>query len=184
MLNCIKYRPEFLDDLREVCLNTAYSTAHEPKERKYLLNSYCDYYLEQDGAHCYAAVDENNRAQGYVLCAHDVKAYLRDSKPYFKRAVSTGFSHAVEAVGERALLVLFGKAYPAHMHADLNPGFQGQGAGSKMMQMLISQLREEKVKGLMLTVGSGNTDAQRFYARNGLKVIVKLGPATVMGTKF
>ena len=54
MLEIKPYVPEFKEDIQKVCLNTAYETAYEPVERNYLLNTYCDYYIDNEPQTCFA----------------------------------------------------------------------------------------------------------------------------------
>ncbi len=180
MLKIVPYKPKYQNDLREVCLNTAYPSAHEPIERNYLLNTYCDYYLEDDGAFCFAAVDENDTAQGYILCAHNYRRYLRRVRPYVKQAKLSGFDHYAEGIGERFAVAVFGHRYPAHMHIDINPGFQRMGAGSRLVDALINKLREENIPSVMLIAGSGNDAGISFYKKYGFKMVLKIGPAAIM----
>lgn len=181
MLEVKPYKPKYKEDLQIVCLNTAYSTAYEPIERNYLLNTYCDYYLDMEGEHCFAAVDENDTAQGYILCAPNFIQYLKKCRPYVKQAKKSGFDHWIEGFGERVCYTVLGLRYPAHMHIDLNPGFQRQGAGTRMVNTLLEHLRSMGVKRVMLIAGSGNEQGLNFYRKFGFKRVITLGPATVMG---
>lgn len=184
MLEVKPYRSEYKEDLQKVCLNTAYSTAYEPKEKNYLLNTYCDYYCDCEGEHSFAAVDENGTAQGYIFCAPDFDRYIRNIKPYTKQAKKSGFDHYIEGVGERAALRAFHYTYPAHLHIDINPGFQHQGAGTKMVNTLLDHLRDMDIKGVMLIAGSGNVQGLSFYKKLGFKKVITIGPATVMAYKL
>ena len=52
------------------------------------------------------------------------------------------------------------------------------------MNTLLSHLKSEGVKAVMLIVGSGNKPAVRFYKRNGFKVLISAFGGTVMGLKL
>lgn len=180
MLEVKPYIEQYKEDLREVCLNTAYPTAHEPLERNYLLNTYCDYYLECEPQNCFAAVDENGRAQGYILCSEDCKKFRKNVKPYVKRARKSGLHKSLEGVCERAITTALSRRYPAHMHIDINPGFQRMGMGTKLVDALMEHLRAKGVRGVMLIVGTGNVKGMSFYKKYGFKKVITLGPGTVM----
>lgn len=184
MINIVPYEPKYKEDLQKVCLNTAYETAYEPKERNFLLNTYCDYYLDVEGACCFAAVDENDVAQGYILCAPDYKRFRKAVKPYAKIAAKSGFAHAVAGIGERFVTGLFSRSFPAHMHIDINPGFQRMGVGTKLVDALFQKLKSENVKGIMLIVSTGNTKGMNFYLKYGFHRTATVGPGTVMTYKF
>lgn len=71
-----QYSEKYRDDVRNVCLDTAGSTAREEKSMRFLLATFCDYYIEHEAEHCFIAVDEDtDTAIGYILCAPDYKRY-------------------------------------------------------------------------------------------------------------
>lgn len=73
-----QYSEKYRDDVRNVCLDTAGSTAREEKSMRFLLVTFCDYYIEHEAEHCFIAVDEDtDTAIGYILCAPDYKRYKR-----------------------------------------------------------------------------------------------------------
>ena len=184
MLEIKPYIPDYKEDMQKVCLNTAYDTAYEPIERNYLLNSYCDYYIDCEPQTCFAAVDENGTAQGYVICAPDFGRFIKQAKPYIRQAKKSGFDHYYEGIAERLALRAFSHSYPAHFHIDINEGFQGEGTGTRLMNTLLDTLKNKNVKGVMLITGSGNDGAIRFYKRLGFRTIIGKGPAAVMGLKL
>ena len=184
MLEIKPYIPEYKEDMQKVCLNTAYDTAYEPIERNYLLNSYCDYYIDNEPETCFAAVDENGTAQGYIICAPDFGRFIKRAKPYISQAKKSGFDHYYEGIAERVVLRLFSRSYPAHFHIDINEGFQGEGTGTRLMNTLLETLKNKNVRGVMLITGSGNDGAIRFYKRFGFRTIIGKGPAAVMGLKL
>lgn len=57
--------------------------------------------------------------------------------------------------------------YPAHLHIDILPRGQGAGLGRRLMDALLTALRERGVPGLHLGVGAGNPGAHAFYLRLG-----------------
>lgn len=57
--------------------------------------------------------------------------------------------------------------YPAHLHIDILPRGQGAGLGRRLMEALLTALRERGVPGLHLGVGAGNPGAHAFYLRLG-----------------
>ncbi|MBQ6265185.1 MAG: GNAT family N-acetyltransferase [Clostridia bacterium] len=184
MLEIKPYSPVYKEDMQKVCLNTAYATAYEPVERNYLLNSYCDYYVDNEPETCFAAVDENGTAQGYIICAPDFKKFIKQAKPYIRQSKKSGFDHYCEGIAERLALRAFSRSYPAHFHIDINGNFQGKGTGTQLMNTLLDTLKSKNVKGVMLITGSGNVDAIRFYRRFGFKTVIGKGPAAVMGLKL
>ena len=184
MLEIKPYSPQYKEDMRRVCLNTAYERAYEPVERNYLLNSYCDYYIDNEPETCFAAVDENGTAQGYIICAPDFKKFIKQVRPYSAQAKKSGIDHYYEGIAERLALRFFSRQYPAHFHIDINEGFQGGGTGTQLVLTLLETLKSKNVKGVMLITGSGNEGAIRFYKRLNFKTVIGKGPAAIMGMKL
>jgi GNAT superfamily N-acetyltransferase len=59
--------------------------------------------------------------------------------------------------------------YPAHLHIDLLPPYQGQGWGRKMVDHLTECLRSKGAKGVHLGMEKFNVGAGKFYDRLGFK---------------
>ena len=184
MLEIKPYSPQYKEDMRRVCLNTAYDRAYEPVERNYLLNSYCDYYIDNEPETCFVAVDENGTAQGYIICAPDFKKFIKQVRPYSAQAKKSGIDHYYEGIAERLALRFFSRQYPAPFHIDINEGYQGGGTGTQLVLTLLETLKSKNVKGVMLITGSGNEGAIRFYKRLNFKTVIGKGPAAIMGMKL
>lgn len=81
------YSEKYRDDVRNICLDTAGSNAREEKSMRFLLATFCDYYIDREAEHCFIAVDEDtDTAIGYILCAPDYKRYKRIFKAEYLRA--------------------------------------------------------------------------------------------------
>lgn len=45
---------------------------------RFLLATFCDYYIDREAEHCFIAVDEDtDSAVGYIFCAPDYQKYKR-----------------------------------------------------------------------------------------------------------
>ena len=75
----------------------------------------------------------------------------------------------------------YARKYPAHLHIDILPAYQNQGAGADLMETLKSHLKDLGVSGIFLSVGKKNSGAVRFYKRNGFCVLDIVGGAVLMG---
>ena len=70
------YSEKYRDDVRNICLDTAGSNAREEKSMRFLLATFCDYYIDREAEHCFIAVDEDtDSAVGYIFCAPDYQKY-------------------------------------------------------------------------------------------------------------
>lgn len=185
MVEIKQFELKYLEDARQVCLNTGPRAAREDAdEREKLLAVYCDYYCEQEPDNAFVIADENDVAQGYILCAENVSAFRKNFVPYMKKLRRFGIKCCIEPWGEQLVYRFFGKKYPAHLHIDINKGFRGNGNGTRMMQTLLGHLKNKNVRGVMLIVGSGNDEAIRFYKRNGFKILCSLFGGTVMAKEL
>jgi ribosomal protein S18 acetylase RimI-like enzyme len=61
--------------------------------------------------------------------------------------------------------------YPAHLHIDLLPGFQGNGHGRKLIDTFCDAVADEGAAGVHVCVVSENTKALGFYQRIGFTCI-------------
>ncbi|MCC6234967.1 MAG: GNAT family N-acetyltransferase [Verrucomicrobiales bacterium] len=68
--------------------------------------------------------------------------------------------------------------YPAHLHIDLLERAQGKGFGRRMMDQVMTALREGGSPGAHLGVSILNTPAQGFYHRLGFTELTRVGTPT------
>jgi ribosomal protein S18 acetylase RimI-like enzyme len=69
--------------------------------------------------------------------------------------------------------------YPAHLHIDLLPRFQGRGLGKTLIDRWLDLMRSSGVKGVHLGVGAANGRATRFYRAYGFHEL-DIGPGALM----
>jgi GNAT superfamily N-acetyltransferase len=74
--------------------------------------------------------------------------------------------------------------YPAHLHIDLLPRFQGRGLGRKMIDTWIETVRAQGAHGACLGVGLGNERAVRFYRAYGFQEVERFGDEILFGLSF
>lgn len=68
--------------------------------------------------------------------------------------------------------------YPSHLHINLLPPMQGQGAGRRLIETLTGALRAQGSPGVHLYVGVANPRAAGFYARVGFTEIPSGSPTS------
>ncbi|MEV7071233.1 GNAT family N-acetyltransferase [Streptomyces sp. NPDC093990] len=73
--------------------------------------------------------------------------------------------------------------YPAHLHIDLLPAWQGRGYGRALMTTLFRALHERGVAAVHLCMVTANRPARAFYDRLGFHEIAvpDAGPVTYLG---
>ncbi|MFZ4246684.1 GNAT family N-acetyltransferase [Streptomyces griseoincarnatus] len=62
-------------------------------------------------------------------------------------------------------------AWPAHLHIDLLPEWQGRGYGRRLMRTLLAALAERGVPAVHLVMTAANEPARAFYDRMGFEEI-------------
>jgi ribosomal protein S18 acetylase RimI-like enzyme len=125
--------------------------------------------------------DAGGTAVGYILGTADTVAFTAWFRQTWLPTVAPKHGGPPDAVGSfedmmRTLLhnpermIVAGLAeYPAHLHIDLLPDFQGQGLGRRLMDAFRQELHERGVPRLHLGVDPANTGAVAFYTRLGFE---------------
>ncbi|MBO5936553.1 MAG: GNAT family N-acetyltransferase [Clostridia bacterium] len=182
MINIRKYQEKDKELLRDICIKTSRLPIETEDQRKYLTLMYNDYYTEVEGRNCFVAVDENDVAVGYILCAENFARYSKIFRKFYLPEIKKlGMNYYFMAIGEMAAHLLYSKKYPAHLHIDILDVCQGQGVGTRLMNELKNHLKSKNVPALMLSCGGDNTMAVKFYKKNSFKVVKNLAGSYIMG---
>ncbi len=170
-----RMRADDIKDVEYVCRMTAGELSiKDEKVGRRMSKMFSTYYARECYDSCFVLVDESDKAVGYILCEPD---YRRFSKIF--RKVDVPEIYKLDRKSGRKCWFFpvpysfYAIKYPAHLHIDLLPEYQNGGYGSKMIQMLLEDLKSKNVKGVMLITGIWNHGAIRFYKRNGFKTIFK-----------
>ncbi len=170
-----RMRADDIKDVEYVCRMTAGELSiKDEKVGNRMAKMFSTYYARECYDSCFVLVDDADKAVGYVLCEPD---YRRFSKVF--RNVDVPEIYKLDKKSGRRCwffpvpYTFYSCKYPAHLHIDLLPEYQNGGYGSKMIQMLLEDLKSKNVKGVMLIAGIWNHGAIRFYKRNGFKTIFK-----------
>lgn len=78
------------------------------------------------------------------------------------------------------------KDYPAHLHIDILPEYQGHGGGKNLIAALLAKLQADNVRGIHLMKSGENKGAEVFYGRMGFErypVIMDGGESGEIGRK-
>ncbi|MDR1956824.1 MAG: GNAT family N-acetyltransferase [Treponema sp.] len=181
--------------LYEICLKTgdagkdASGLFYDPL----LLGQYyvAPYFFHDPGL-CFVAEDDHpgkKVPQGYIVAAADTLAFnrwmetlwlpplrRRYPKPYPKQYIRSSFEEQLLALLHRSLdapesAPPWISSYPAHLHIDLLPLLQGQGAGKGLMRTLLEALARRGCPGVHLGVSAANTRAIGFYRKLGFSTL-------------
>ncbi len=146
---------------------------------------YCDYYIEKEPENCFVAVDENDRAVGYIICAEDFdKFYPVFVDQYYTRIKKWEFKRRKSALRSVIPHEKYKEEYPAHLHIDVLPEYQRMGLGHKMTDALLAHLKEKGIKGIMLTTWIKNEKGRGFYDKYGFILLKEMKNCAVYGLKL
>jgi ribosomal protein S18 acetylase RimI-like enzyme len=147
-------------------------------------------YLEPEFAF---VLDDGNRAVGYVIGTPDTAAFARAYRERWMPRLDGRYPVPPDppASREEELIALHYHPerlvrpgldeYPAHLHIDLLPPFQGAGHGRAMMETFYAAAARAGAAGVHVAVATANTRALGFYARLGFRrlEITEPGETTV-----
>lgn len=141
-------------------------------------------YLEPDLAF---VLDDGQRPVGYVLGTADTAAFVQS----YREKWLARFAHthpeppAVPATPDEGLLALLYQpermlcpalsGYPAHLHIDVLPAYQGGGHGRRLIETFIAAAARAGAGGVHVAVSPTNTRAQGFYLRVGFERLAVAG---------
>jgi len=142
-------------------------------------------FLEPDFAF---VLDDGQRAVGYVIGTPDTAAFARAYRarwiPHLAGRYEvppdppTSPDEAMVALHYRPERLVWPglEAYPAHLHIDLLPPFQGAGLGRAMMETFYAAAARAGASGVHVTVTTANTRAIGFYHRLGFREMTLAEP--------
>jgi ribosomal protein S18 acetylase RimI-like enzyme len=188
------YRDTDLRDVYDVCVRTA--DAGGDARGKYHSDDLMPdlfagpyVFLEPDFAF---VLDDGQRAVGYVLGTPDTAAFARAYRERWIPRLAGRYPAPPDnpmpsgppASPDDEMIALHYRperllwpgldAYPAHLHIDLLPPFQGAGHGRALMETFYAAAARAGAPGVHLTVLAANTRAIGFYRHLGLR---RLDPA-------
>ncbi|TDU89795.1 acetyltransferase (GNAT) family protein [Kribbella voronezhensis] len=142
-------------------------------------------------------LDDGERAVGYILGCADTPAFARRFRaewlprvPQYGPLTGPARTPAEEMIGllhdPERLVIPEVADYPAHLHIDLLPAYQGAGYGRALMNRFLTTLADRGVPAVHLTMLTSNTPARAFYDRlgfhhipvPGVDVVTYLGRST------
>jgi GNAT superfamily N-acetyltransferase len=97
--------------------------------------------------------------------AKQVIQFLRAEKAFEAKEPAP----AVESSSPREV-DLGGPEYPAQLHIDILPGWQGRGLGRRLMESYLGILRSRGISGVYLDTSSRNVKAVPFYEKLGFQL--------------
>ena len=136
-------------------------------------------------------LDDGQRAVGYVIGTPDTAAFARAYRARWMPHLAGRYQVPPDppTSQEEAMIALHYQPerlvvpgleeYPAHLHIDLLPPWQGRGFGRRMMTAFLSGLRAAGATRVHLGMSPANTAARAFYDRLGFTEITVPGERRV-----
>ncbi|MBG0563577.1 GNAT family N-acetyltransferase [Actinoplanes aureus] len=177
------YRPSDLDAIYDICVRTgaAGGDARGNHSSDRLLGDiWAVPYVTREPEHAHVLDDGAGNAVGYILGTADtaafVKWYRAEWLPATEGRYPDGDPRDEVMLGlhrdpERMLLPELAD-YPAHLHIDLLPEWQGKGLGRGLMAAFLDGLRAAGVPRVHLGMAPENHGAHAFYRRLGFRDLV------------
>ncbi len=184
-MNIRKFQLNDKKNVQNICL---YCDGYEDFKEdtiNFLLSTYCDYYTENEPDNCFVAVNENDEAVGYILCAENFdRFYSIFKEKYLTKIPEDQKTNRFYAETSITLHKKYKDDYPAHLHIDIMGDYQRMGLGHRLMDELIKHLKNKNIAGVMFTVSSFNTKGMSFYKKYGFTAIEENPDCTVFGMKL
>ena len=185
------YRPADLDAVYDICVRTADgggdARGHYSDDRL-VGDVFAANYVTLEPEHAHVIDDGAGNAVGYVLGTADTKRFVRRCRDEWLPLVGGRYDGSDPR--DQGLLTLLRRPelrlvpeladYPAHLHIDLLPEFQGRGLGRALMSAFLAGLRAAGVERVHLSMSPLNTSARAFYDRLGFVEIAVPGEQPVI----
>ena len=192
------YRPSDRDALYDICVRTGDAGADATglySDPRILPDIFTGPYLHLDPelAFVLASDGQPDEPLGYIIGTADTRRFVARYRDEWLPAVAgrypEGSGQGAQAARVRALhhpewmlAEDLAERYPAHLHIDLLPQAQGQGAGRALMTRFLTALRAAGAPGVHLSMAADNTGARAFYDRLGFQPVAQPLPSvTVLG---
>ena len=185
MVSIRSYESRDLAAVREICVRTGYRGTDARgvmTDTALLPDAFAEPYVVHDPGLAFVA-DDGGTAVGYIIGADDTAEFARWYADSWLPVVAP--KHApppasvdsfedliVSAMHNPDRMVLPELAgYPAHLHIDLLPGYQGRGFGRRLMDAFLAELRARGVARVHLGMDPANVRARPFYDKLGFTPI-------------
>lgn len=191
------YRKEDFDAVYEICIRTGYAgTDARPhyEDPTILPEIFAAPYVVLEPDVCFVVADDADEAVGYIVATSDTPRFVRRFREEWLPLVADRYapfdgepSDLDELMRKllhwpERMLVAEMAPYPAHLHIDLLPPYQGIGLGKRLIFTLRDRLAGMGVPGLHLNMARENDNAFRFYHHIGFEQIPVVGESEATAT--
>ncbi|MBU2665814.1 GNAT family N-acetyltransferase [Actinoplanes bogorensis] len=175
------YRPTDLDAVYDICVRTADAGGDargQNSSDRLVGEVFAAPYVVLEPEVARILDDGHGNAVGYVVGTTDTAAFVKRYREEWLPATAGRYGEdprdemwlELHHDPERMLVPELA-GYPAHLHIDLLPEWQGRGFGRGMMWSFLSGLHAAGAPRVHLGVAPANTAARAFYGRLGFEQI-------------
>ncbi|GAA2493718.1 GNAT family N-acetyltransferase [Streptomyces longisporus] len=192
------YRSEDRPALDDICIRTAHNGQDSRPvyaDPTIFPTVFAAPYVVLEPELAFVLDDRRGRAVGYILGTADTPRFVEDFRTKWLPLVADRHPEPAgppTTPDEQMILLLHHPermivpevaAYPAHLHIDLLPAWQGQGHGRELMRTFLRALHDRGIAAVHLSMVTANTPARAFYDRLGFHRIdvPDPGPVTYLG---
>jgi GNAT superfamily N-acetyltransferase len=186
------YRPTDLDAVYDICVRTADSggdaRGHYSTDRL-MGDIFAAPYVTLEPEQAHVLDDGSGNAVGYVIGTTDTERFVQRYRAEWLPTTDYPEPPDPPRTREEAMLSLHFHpermivaqlaAYPAHLHIDLLPPWQGKGFGRGLIDSFLAGVRAAGVPRVHLGMAPDNTGAHAFYRRLGFVEIPVHNPNIV-----
>lgn len=189
-----QYRPADLDAIYDICVRTADGGADARgmyADDRLMGDIFAVPYVTLEPQHAHVLDDGTGRAVGYILGTADTAAFAKRYRAEWIPAIAGRYPEPADPPvtntdsmlrlhfhPERMIVPALAD-YPAHLHIDLLPEWQGKGFGRGLTDAFLAGVRAAGAERVHLGMVPTNTAALAFYRRLGFAEI-PLGDPTVL----
>ena len=187
MVEITKYRLTDEEAIRQICLETGFageSIAKIIDNTRFFLDLCTNYIFDGKSGETFVA-RENEAPIGYVFVTLDKKAYDAIQKQYYVKRIAeelANFPRFTERDWKyySGYLISFMKGeysfpyfkeYPASLHINVSPNYQGRGTGKALFSVLFNYLKEKNCPGIQLQTTTLNLKAIKLFESFGFKTL-------------
>ncbi|MCY1138803.1 GNAT family N-acetyltransferase [Actinoplanes sp. Pm04-4] len=175
------YRPTDLDAVYDICVRTADAGGDargQNSSDRLIGDIFAAPYVVLEPATARILDDGQGNAVGYIVGTTDTAEFVRRYRAEWLPATAGRYGSdprddswlELHHHPERMLVPELA-GYPAHLHIDLLPEWQGRGMGRGLMWSFLDGLRKAGAQRVHLGVAPANTAARAFYDRLGFEPI-------------
>jgi ribosomal protein S18 acetylase RimI-like enzyme len=192
------YRPADLDAAYDICVRTAEGGAGAVgmyATDRVIGDIFAAPYVTREPQHAHVLDDGDGNAVGYILGTADTAAFVRwyrdvwipDTADRMPPPADPPVTPDDDMLGlhrrPERMLVPELAGYPAHLHIDLLPEWQGKGWGRGLTAAFLAGMAAAGVARVHLGMLSTNTSARAFYDRLGFHeiAVADAAPVTYLG---